>query len=115
MLAEIGVSDVAKPFLLRLDATAKTPAAHELVATDSSAFMAAQFENPANPDYHYQTTAREIFEQMEGRIDAVTVGSGTAGRFTGIARFLKERLPNVYTVAVETQGSVARVPRKCVS
>jgi cysteine synthase A len=80
--------------------------AKDLLATDSSAFMAAQFENPANPDYHYQTTAREIFEQMEGRIDAVTVGSGTAGTFTGIARFLKERLPKVYTVAVETQGSI---------
>jgi len=80
--------------------------ARDLLATDSSAFMAAQFENPANPDYHYQTTAREIFEQMEGRIDAITVGSGTAGTFTGLARFLKERLPKVYTVAVETQGSV---------
>jgi cysteine synthase A len=80
--------------------------ANELLATDSSAFMAAQFENPANPDFHYQTTAREIFEQMEGRIDAVTVGSGTAGTFTGIARFLKERLPHVHMVAVETQGSV---------
>jgi cysteine synthase A len=80
--------------------------ARDLEATDSTAFMAAQFENPANPDYHYQTTAREIFEQMEGRIDAVTVGSGTAGTFTGIARFLKERLPNVLAIAVETQGSV---------
>jgi cysteine synthase A len=80
--------------------------ARDLLATDSSAFMAAQFENPANPDYHYQTTAREIFEQMDGRVDAVTVGSGTAGTFTGIARFLKERLPKVYTVVVETQGSV---------
>jgi cysteine synthase len=80
--------------------------ANELLATDSSAFMAAQFENPANPDFHYETTAREIFEQMEGRIDAVTVGCGTAGTFTGIARFLKERLPHVFTVAVETQGSI---------
>jgi cysteine synthase A len=80
--------------------------ARDLLATDASAFMAAQFENPANPDYHYQTTAREIFEQMEGRIDAITVGSGTAGTFTGLARFLKERLPKVHTVAVETQGSV---------
>jgi cysteine synthase A len=80
--------------------------ANELLATDPSAFMAAQFENPANPDIHYETTAREIFEQMEGRIDAVTVGCGTAGTFTGIARFLKERLPHVHTVAVETQGSV---------
>src|SRR5580765_3172664 len=80
--------------------------ANELVASDPSAFMTAQFENSANPDFHYQTTAREIFKQMDGRIDAVTVGSGTAGTFTGIARFLKERLPKVYTVAVETQGSV---------
>ena len=80
--------------------------ANELLATDPSAFMAAQFENPANPDIHYETTAREIFEQMEGRIDAVTVGCGTGGTFTGIARFLKERLPHVHTVAVETEGSV---------
>jgi cysteine synthase len=80
--------------------------ANELLATDPSAFMAAQFENPANPEFHYETTAREIFEQMEGRIDAVTVGCGTAGTFTGIARFLKERLPHVFTVAVETQGSI---------
>jgi len=70
------------------------------------AFMAAQFENPANPDFHYETTAQEIFEQMDGRIDAVTIGSGTAGTFTGVARFLKEKLPSVWTVVVETQGSV---------
>jgi cysteine synthase A len=68
--------------------------------------MAGQFENPANPEYHYETTAEEIFEQMEGRLDAVVLGSGTAGTFTGIARFMKEKLPGVFTVAVETQGSV---------
>ena len=68
--------------------------------------MAAQFENPANPDYHYQTTAQEIFEQMDGRIDAVTIVSGTAGTFTGVARYLKQKLPRVWMVAVETQGSV---------
>jgi len=80
--------------------------AKDVVAINPSAFMAAQFENPANPDYHYQTTAREIFEQMEGRIDAVVIGSGTAGTFTGLARFMKERLPKVLAYAVETQGSV---------
>ena len=80
--------------------------ARELQAADPSAFVAAQFENPANPDYHYQTTAREIFEQMEGRIDAIAIGSGTAGTFTGVARFLKERLPNIHAAAVETEGSV---------
>lgn len=80
--------------------------AKDLLATDSTAFMAAQFENSANPDYHYETTAREIFEQMDGKVDAITIGSGTAGTFTGIARFMKEHLPNVHTVVVETEGSV---------
>jgi cysteine synthase len=80
--------------------------ANELVASTPGAFMAGQFENPANPDYHYETTAREIFEQMDGRIDGLTLGSGTAGTFTGVARFVKERLPRAVTVLVETQGSV---------
>jgi cysteine synthase A len=70
------------------------------------AFAAMQFENPANPDFHEQTTAVEIFEQMEGRIDAVVIGVGSAGTFTGIARAMKKRLKDVLMVAVETQGSV---------
>jgi cysteine synthase A len=80
--------------------------ANELTVSNPKAFMAAQFENSANPDYHYETTAREIFEQMEGHVDGLALGSGTAGTFTGVARFIKERLPHAYTVAVETEGSV---------
>ncbi|HXX71353.1 MAG TPA: cysteine synthase A [Candidatus Acidoferrum sp.] len=80
--------------------------AKELAAADSGAFLAAQFENPANPDFHYETTAREIFEQMDGKIDAVALGCGTCGTFTGVARYLKERLPQALAFAVETQGSV---------
>jgi cysteine synthase len=80
--------------------------AKELVAGDSTAFMAGQFENPANPDYHYETTAREIFEQMDGKIDAVVLGCGTSGTFTGVARFMKQNLPRVQAFAVETQGSI---------
>jgi cysteine synthase A len=80
--------------------------ANEVVASNPESYMASQFDNPANPDYHYRTTAPEIFEQMEGRIDAVVIGSGTAGTFTGLARFMKERLPRVLACAVETQGSV---------
>jgi cysteine synthase len=80
--------------------------AKELVAGDPKAFMAGQFENQANPEYHYETTAHEIFEQMEGKIDALALGCGTCGTFTGVARYLKEKLPRVHTVAVETQGSV---------
>ena len=80
--------------------------AQELAAGDPNTFLAAQFENPANPEYHYQTTAQEIFEQMEGCIDAVVIGAGTAGTFTGVARYLKERLPKVWAVVVESEGSV---------
>jgi cysteine synthase A len=69
-------------------------------------FMAQQFENPANPDFHSQTTATEIFQQMEGRIDAVVIGAGTSGTFTGVARYMKQKLPKVLAIAVETQGSV---------
>jgi len=80
--------------------------AKELVASDPNAFMAGQFENMANPDYHYETTAREIFEQMDGRVDAVILGCGTAGTFSGVARFLKEKSAKVWSVVVETQGSI---------
>jgi cysteine synthase A len=69
-------------------------------------FMAQQFENPANPDFHSQTTATDIFQQMEGRIDAVVIGAGTSGTFTGVARYMKQKLPKVLAIAVETQGSV---------
>jgi cysteine synthase A len=75
------------------------------VAADPAAFMAGQFENQANPDYHYETTAHEIFEQMEGKIDAVVLGCGTSGTFSGVARYLKEKLSPVLAFAVETQGS----------
>jgi cysteine synthase len=78
----------------------------ELAATIPGSFTALQFENPANPDFHHDTTAAEMFEQMEGRIDAVVMGVGTGGTFTGVARYMKEKNQKIYCVAVETQGSV---------
>ncbi len=80
--------------------------AKELVACDSKAFMAGQFENMANPDYHYETTAMELFEQMNGRLDAVVLGCGTCGTFTGVARYMKKHVPGILAIAVETQGSI---------
>ena len=80
--------------------------AQQYASNTPGSFMAGQFENPANPDYHYETTAEEIFEQMEGRIDALVLGSGTAGTFTGVSRYMKKKLTRVLTVAVETEGSV---------
>jgi len=78
----------------------------EFEAETEGAFAALQFENPANPDFHEQTTAVEIWEQMEGRVDAWVSGVGSAGTFTGVARFLKKHQPSVINVAVEPQGSV---------
>lgn len=80
--------------------------AKEFAAAHANSFMASQFDNPANAEFHYETTAPEIYAQMAGQIDAVVIGVGTSGTFTGVARHLKERLPRVLTVAVETQGSV---------
>jgi cysteine synthase A len=80
--------------------------AQEYAAKTPGSYMANQFDNPSNPEYHFQTTAEEIFEQMEGRLDAVVIGSGTAGTFTGVSRFMKKKLPRVLAIAVETQGSI---------
>jgi len=80
--------------------------ARELSAGIPGSFTALQFENPANPNFHHDTTAQEIFDQMQGQMDAIVIGIGTGGTFTGVARFMKERLPGIYCVAVETQGSV---------
>ncbi|HZY63011.1 MAG TPA: cysteine synthase A [Edaphobacter sp.] len=78
----------------------------EFEAETEGAFAALQFENPANPDFHEQTTAVEIWEQMAGHVDAWVAGVGSAGTFTGVARFLKMQRPEVINVAVEPQGSV---------
>jgi cysteine synthase A len=78
----------------------------EVAATIPGSFTALQFENPSNPDFHHDTTAAEIYEQMDGRVDAIVIGVGTGGTFSGIARFMKERSPEIHCVAVETEGSV---------
>jgi len=78
----------------------------ELAKNDANAFPALQFENPANPQFHHDTTAQEIWEQMEGRVDAFVAGIGTGGTFSGVAKFLKEKSAHTLNVAVETQGSI---------
>jgi cysteine synthase len=80
--------------------------ARELAAELKGSYIPQQFENPANPCYHERTTAREIIEQMEGRIDALVIGAGTAGTFTGVARAIKRDNPEVFCVLVEPEGSI---------
>ncbi|ACX51334.1 cysteine synthase [Ammonifex degensii KC4] len=80
-------------------------AAKELVQEMKGAFMPDQFSNPANAEAHYRTTGPEIWEDTEGRVDIVVAGVGTGGTLTGIARYLKERKPEVQVVAVEPAES----------
>jgi cysteine synthase A len=79
--------------------------AKEIQSNTPGSFMPQQFENPANPEIHYQTTAREIWEDTAGKVDMVVCGVGTGGTFTGIARFLKEQKPGFRAVAVEPENS----------
>lgn len=73
----------------------------ERIRDESGAFMPNQFSNPANPRTHYETTGPEVWESMEGRIDAFVYGSGTGGTISGVGRFLKEQRPDIVVVAVE--------------
>ncbi|HAF70058.1 TPA: cysteine synthase A [Candidatus Acetothermia bacterium] len=79
-------------------------AAEELAAR-YGAFMPQQFENPANPRVHEETTAEEIWRDTDGRVDVLVAGIGTGGTITGVARVLKARRPEVYIVGVEPAAS----------
>jgi cysteine synthase A len=80
--------------------------ARELTEKNPHHWFAAQFANPGNPWIHEQTTGREIWEQMEGKVDAFICGAGTAGTFTGVARALKSRNPKVIAAIADTENSV---------
>lgn len=79
--------------------------ANEILKGHPEYFMPNQFENPANPAMHKKTTAVEIWEAMEGRIDAFVAGVGTGGTITGVGEFLKEKNPDIKIIAVEPAGS----------
>ncbi|MFC0211467.1 cysteine synthase A [Paenibacillus chartarius] len=79
--------------------------AQELHGRIPGSFVPQQFENAANPDIHRRTTAPEILEQMEGRLDAFVATSGTGGTITGTGEVLRERLPGIRIYVVEPAGS----------
>lgn len=79
--------------------------AQEIVDTTEGAIMLQQFENPANPEIHRRTTAEEIWLDTDGAVDVLVSGVGTGGTLTGIAEVLRERKPDLYTVAVEPEDS----------
>lgn len=77
----------------------------ELQKEIPNSFIPQQFENKANPDIHRTTTAMEILEQMDGKLDAFVASAGTGGTITGTGETLKEHLPELYVAVVEPKGS----------
>lgn len=80
--------------------------AKRLADETPNAILANQFYNQANPDAHYATTGKEIWEQTDGRLTAVVGGMGTGGTMTGVGRYVKEQNPNVRVIAADPEGSV---------
>ena len=79
--------------------------AERLLRTTPNAMMCGQFENPANPAIHAETTAEEIWEASGGKVDAFVAGVGTGGTLTGVGRVLRNRNPDIRLVAVEPRAS----------
>jgi len=79
--------------------------AHELVADHPGAVIPQQFENPANPEIHRTTTAEEIWNDTQGKVDIVISGVGTGGTITGVGQVLKAKKPSVQMIALEPEDS----------
>ncbi|NLM43014.1 MAG: cysteine synthase A [Clostridiales bacterium] len=79
--------------------------AQELASEIENSFVPQQFENPANPEYHKNTTAEEIWRDTDGKVDIFVAGVGTGGTITGVGEVLKQKNPDIKIVAVEPADS----------
>lgn len=79
--------------------------ANELKEQIENSFIPSQFENPANPLAHFETTAKEIYKDMSGKVDILVAGIGTGGTISGIAKYLKEKNKNVKIIGFEPESS----------
>ena len=104
LLKAFGAEVVRTPGTLMIEAVER---ARKILRETPGAVMLHQFENPANPAAHRETTAREIWEDTGGAVDVVVAGVGTGGTITGVGEVLKERKPSVRMVAVEPKNAAA--------
>jgi len=81
--------------------------AEQMAAQDDRIFVPQQFENPDNPEIHYLQTGPEIWEDLEGRVDAFVAGVGSGGTLAGVGKFLREKNESAYLVAVEPTNAAA--------
>ncbi|MHC4174827.1 MAG: cysteine synthase A [Planctomycetota bacterium] len=88
-----------------LGMTGAVQEAEQLIAQNSNSFMPQQFNNPANPQIHAETTAEEIWNDTDGKVDIFVAGIGTGGTLTGCAQVLKQRNKNLKAVALEPKDS----------
>jgi cysteine synthase A len=76
-----------------------------LASETSNSFIPYQFKNPANPAIHYTTTGPEIYNSMQSEVDVLVAGVGTGGTISGVGKFMKEKNPNTFVVALEPYDS----------
>ncbi|KAM9327410.1 cystathionine beta-synthase a isoform 2-T2 [Pholidichthys leucotaenia] len=113
VLRALGAEIVRTPTSARFD----SPESHVGVAWRlkneiPNSHILDQYRNPSNPLAHYDSTAEEILEQCDGKIDMLVAGAGTGGTVTGIARKLKEKCPNIIIVGVDPEGSILAEPEE---
>lgn len=107
LLRAYGAKVIITPTAISPDDPKSYYSVSERIAKETpGGFKPNQYENPANPESHYQTTGPEIWEQTEGKVTHVVIGMGTGGTITGIGRFLKEKNPDIKIIGVDPIGSV---------
>ncbi|XP_041114691.1 cystathionine beta-synthase-like protein [Polyodon spathula] len=113
VLRALGAEIVRTPTSARFD----SPESHVGVAWRlkneiPNSHILDQYRNPSNPLAHYDTTAEEIIQQCDGKVDMLVAGAGTGGTITGIARKLKEKCPNCKIIGVDPEGSILAEPEE---
>jgi cysteine synthase A len=103
LLKGFGADLVLTPAAERMPGAIKK--AEEIAADIPNAWIPQQFENPANPEVHRRTTAEELWNDTDGKIDILVAGIGTGGTITGVAEILKPRKPSFKAIAIEPEGS----------